>query len=1010
MPPRSTRQAGPTASRGRPGASSAGRLALAAGLLLGAVVPPAPGSHARQSPLDEPTETNRPATAGRVVAVFDFNERAVNPQPVPKDWFRAQHLPPERPRPGFPQYNAAAFDRAVLRDPQQSPGNNASVRLPTNGGSTSLRSASRAIPIFPGADYIVTGAVRTTPLAHARAFITARLLDAEAKPIEGAEFRSQPALSPDGWQLVPVRVPGRFPKAAYLQLDLELLQPEQAETARGGRHAVPAQDFNGSAWFDDVAVFQLPRLELSAIGGGGVLLPGEPAALKADIRDLAGEAITAQLTVTDLDDATVWEAQANLPAGGGELSWKPPLDRLGWYLATLRVYARDNLIGETTTTIVRVPQPTGPGRGVGGAPTGLGSGEADRTFRVAAQSVPAGSYRQLASLLARVGVRSAVVAAPAEALRPLTPGEPSPLEGTDFADGLGMLLMGGVELGVSIPRLPAPLAAELRVDPGEPRTLLALDPKGWLSSLQPMLDMFGQRVTWWQLGDDSGDALVRGLTDGRQSLRFRSLIAATVPAPQSVLSWRADLPWPADQRWGAGGADAVSVVLPWSFPAEAVPTLAAQWLAGGARDGGPGRGRSELSVVVQPPPHEEFGRRASVIELSRRAVLLWRDLALGWPEGTGPGGAQRPIVRLTLESPWHPADSWRGGLAPEAALPVWANLSQRMTGRTYAGDLSTGQDAGITALLFSPRQGAAPAVAARSTPPASPLSAATGNTGGGVIVAWSAGGPARLRGYLSPPGVPVRIVDIFGNASSVLPGADGAITLPLTETPVFVEGVDTELALFVAGFSVTPSLVSAVAAIHDHELVLVNPFPTRVTGDIALPQQQGPGPVAPGRQWRFSATAPIPFSIPPGGTARIPFSFSFPAQEEAGPRTIQAVVRLQASRTYPPMRLAAPIEIGLPDLDLQVATSRSPAPDGPDVVLLATVTNSGRASRTLRLDVIAPRQARQEQAISNLAPGESVLRRFVFPGGAASLRGSRLRATLTDVDGAERLNRSAPAP
>lgn len=979
-----------------------------------AIAASAPARLARQ-PEDAP-ETTRPTTAGRVVAVFDFNERAFNPQPVPRDWFRAQHLPPERPRPGFPQYNAAKFDRSIVRTPAESPGNNASVMLPTNGGSTSLRSSSRAIPIFPGADYIVTAAVRTTELQHARGYITARLLDAEANPIPGAELRSQPVLSPTEWALTSVQVPGRFPRAAYLQLDLELLQPQHASTTRAGKHAVALQDFSGAAWFDDVAVFQLPRLELT-VTGAGVLTPGEPAVFKADIRDLAGEPMAVKLTITDIDERVVWESDTTLPAGGGETSWSPPLDALGWYLATLRVSARGNLIGETTSTAVRIAPPTSARRTFASStPTGgnWSASEPDRTLRIGASDVPQGAYLAVSSLLSRLGARSVVLAAPPDALRPLKPGEPSPLEGSEFAAAVSSLLFAGVELGVSLPRLPAALAGDLRIDAAEPRTLLSQDPKAWMPFLQPMLDMFGQRLTWWQLGDTQGDALSFAISDSKQSQRFRSLIAATVPAPQSVLTWRADLPWPSDQRWGASGADAVSLTLPWTFALDAIALAAPTWLGAPAVDGGAGRGRSELAVVIQTPPEEQFGRRAAAIELARRTVLLWQHLGLGRPDGTGPGGTQRPTIRLMLESPWRAAPSARAGISPEATIAVWANLSHRLSGRTYAGDLGTAQSSSagaITALLFAPLSSAA-----------SPSTGGVASRPPGLIVAWAnstpvPGQPApALRGYFAPPGQPLRVLDIFGNATIVQPDASGLLSIPLAESPVFIEDADADLSLFIAGFKVTPSLVSAINTVHDHELILTNPYPVRITGDIQLPQQQPAGPSAPagaatpGREWRFSATAPLPFSIPPGGQQRIPFSFSFPAQEEAGPRTIQAIVRLQASRTYPPMRLSAPIEIGLEDLELQIATSRSPTVDGPDVVLLATVTNSGRASRTLRVDVVAPRQARQEQAISNLGPGETVVRRFVFPAGAAALRGTRIRATLSDVDGAERLNRSTAAP
>lgn len=199
----------------------------------------------------------------------------------------------------------------------------------------------------------------------------------------------------------------------------------------------------------------------------------------------------------------------------------------------------------------------------------------------------------------------------------------------------------------------------------------------------------------------------------------------------------------------------------------------------------------------------------------------------------------------------------------------------------------------------------------------------------------------------------------------------------------------------------------AVATIHEREIVLTNPWPVRITGEIHLPAQQ----VGVSRQpWRFTPSSPISFSIAPGQVARLPFAFSFSAGEEAGPRTLVANVRLSADRQYAPMRLTAPILIGLQDLDMSVSIAGSPGLDGPDLVAIATVSNTGTSSRTMQIEFSAPGHPRQKLPVSNLAPGETTVRKFVLRNAAKSLAGRQTRMTLVDIEGLERLNRFAKVP
>ncbi len=212
-------------------------------------------AHAASGQVEPP---RRPALAHRVAAQFDFEQRDANTLNLPINWIRAQHDPEvPRFRPGFPIWNQAELDYTVAAS------GDGSVVLPTNGGSTSLRLEPGVLPVFPGTDYLVSARVRTDGLVHARASIRARFLDASGEPIPGSETHAQPMISQGQWRDISVEIWGRFDNAAFLQIDLEVLQEKQTGLLPDGPFRVWREDRGARAWFDDVTVVLLPRVTLT---------------------------------------------------------------------------------------------------------------------------------------------------------------------------------------------------------------------------------------------------------------------------------------------------------------------------------------------------------------------------------------------------------------------------------------------------------------------------------------------------------------------------------------------------------------------------------------------------------------------------------------------------------------------------------------------------------------------------------------------------------------------------
>jgi hypothetical protein len=201
----------------------------------------------------------------------------------------------------------------------------------------------------------------------------------------------------------------------------------------------------------------------------------------------------------------------------------------------------------------------------------------------------------------------------------------------------------------------------------------------------------------------------------------------------------------------------------------------------------------------------------------------------------------------------------------------------------------------------------------------------------------------------------------------------------------------------------------AIVREHEHRIVLTNPWPVRVTGKLQLKEDSERG--SRGRQvmdeWRVSPSGIVDFDMAPGQTLSLPVTLSFGPGQLAGTKDFVIVARAMADRAYPPVRLKASIEVGLEDIDLEPELQVAGADD---VVVVAAVTNKGTRHRTMRLETAARNMPSQQLQISDLPPGQTVLRRFVFKDAAKALSGRRIVISLSDLEEAQRLNKAVLVP
>lgn len=900
-------------------------------------------------------EGTRPALAGRVVRLFDFEEQKTNPLPVPQHWFRAQQEPGVRERPGFPPWNAAELDYTVAYSGQ------GSVRLPASGGSASLRLGPGVIPVFPGADYTITCMVRTSRAAHARARLTARFLDASGRPLEGTQFSTPAVESEGGWRPLSLQVRGTRAESAFLQVDLELLQPRQHERAMLPEFKVWPEDFEAVAWFDDVRVSQLPRVEL-AVGDGSPIVRGERRpTLRAMTRDLTGQKLLARFSVRGLDGTLIDSAVAPVDRGPGGLRWTPRLPGYGLFDARLELFADGQQVGASVAPFAWLAEARG------------SRTERDR-FVIFADGVGARLLPTVPGLVSASGAGAVVVPAWYDEM---TAEEGNRLLGT-VQGVVDALLERRVQVTLALGRIPEELASRSMLDPRDTLRLIATKPSEAEPYLLRLIDRYGQSVQRWLFGSTEVGPMAVGSALDEQLTAADATLARYVPGPIVTVPWDGGLsPAPAA---GHAAPDGLVVQAPTGVGVDGI----GDWL-GAMADALAGLERRsadpvEVTLLLEPRARLDVGREAHLAELVKHGVGAWGELERLERKGVR--------LRLGVREGLRPTDAAEPSLAPTPSLGAIACLAEQLAERRLIERIPTAP--GTHAYLFGPAPGAAPGR-------------------GGLLVAWadSVEPGQTLDLYLGAD--EVTRCDVFMNRTPI--AASGSSEedpirthrVALGTTPVFIENVDVGLVSLAASLRMEPPFIPATNESHERTLVLRNPFdtPVSVRYFIARPGMDEEGNRD--RSWSITPRSGV-VQIPPRAEGRVPITVVPSYAEEAGAKQFVVDAQVTADRAYGWVRLSTLAELGLPGLKVDVGAVPSPGPGGPDIVVDVHIANVGEEPLTLDVAAFAPDMPRQRSSVSDLPPGASALRRFVLPNGVRTIGQERIIVSVTDTATGGRLN------
>jgi hypothetical protein len=553
----------------------------------------APGQPTATRPADTKANADQRPTLSslrRELARFDFEEAERAPYTMPPNFYR--YLAPDQ---GFPR-----FGRMQLTS-ETAHGGRWSFQFQLNGGSLSAKVPTAVIPVLPGADYAVTAWIRTDGLTHAAARLVAQLYDVDRRPIPTSRAQSGLFRTGGGWEHAGIEVFGDFEDAADLVVELQVLQPQQF-TASDESPGMPLlEDVAGRAWFDDVTVQQLPRIELSTDAPGNIVPAPQTPTLHAVVRDPTAERLSGRLRVYDIERREVRGTSFQLPQGAWRRSFELTDLEIGWYRAELEVANDRQVVGRRSLDLVVLPPRDGRLR--------------EHRFGVVLPSLETGGpVSETRRLAQHLGAASALV--------PLWDDidDARPVESSALRETVEELIDQGIEVTLVLPGLARKLAHT--PDPDAARSEGAAgDRPTWLSALRHAAMTFGLEVPRWLIGApdsaESHELVVGGQAHLVLGATERAM-AGIVPEPVFIL------PWPAEYEPAPRAANhGYWMTVPYHVRPEALPAYAARWPIGD---------RPVFATIERLPadayaPHDRANRDHRAGIMPDPSFTAWRTLA-----------------------------------------------------------------------------------------------------------------------------------------------------------------------------------------------------------------------------------------------------------------------------------------------------------------------------------------------------------------------------------------------
>ena len=724
-------------------------------------------SLAGQTPPGPPAETRHPAdtTAGlltgqRVMQTFDFEERQFHYLDKPMYWHKVTD------RVGFAHYATGMLNSQRSRSGQYS------FKLACDGSSIGFQYDRRRIHAKPGSDFQVTTFVYLENAVTARAQIGCALTDRTGKVIPGSRGTSRLVGSTEteaeGWRRLDVFVPGNFPEAKFITIDLWLLQEEQWNQGDHLETHIFQRDVHAAAWFDDITVYQLPRVVLNTSVPGNVFTGEQVVSLNVQVEGVSSLDYQVRLTVRSADDELIRDEHwtlAGIEGAAKEHNIELPELTPGLYRAELAIMSADLMIAARKLAFCKL------------APLSAPLSTSGRDFGTVSLDIDSGDWDTAITMTRLLNAR--FLKRPVWRRQPDQPG--AIISTADFDTKLIELQQSNIALVATFAEVPDDLAMQLSAGRRALLDVLSQDVDVWRSQVATVLVQYARQVPYWQIGADSHvpehrwDPRIRSVVDTLRK-EFTKVVSGTlltVPVSSLFRVNRSQL-----------GTANVALMVSNVINPEQIP----DYLEGFRR-----RELKNIWVTIEPLDAEQYGREYLLIDFAKRVAFAKKALAQA----------------VFVNHPWHQSGHKAQMLTePTELFVVFRTLADQLGGARYMGQFDIAP--GIPALIFD-RNGQGCLF-----------------TWNNDHDPHSGAAPPEVKVALG--GEPA-MTDLFGNRT-IPKTTKGLTHLQITHWPVLLTDINIPLAMLRAGLELSPPVVEASITRQRLNLRFVNPFNVPISGRL----------------------------------------------------------------------------------------------------------------------------------------------------------------------------------
>ncbi|MGD0388610.1 MAG: NEW3 domain-containing protein [Tepidisphaeraceae bacterium] len=789
------------------------------------------------------------AEGGRILKSVDFEERRLgNMEDLPMHWSKVGG-------PGLPDYLNGRLTDDAAHSGQWS------FRFDLNGGSLIYRYDPRQIPIRPGGHYRVDCFVLTTVLPHARARITAYFTDQDGNAIANSTRHSElygAKEEGEPWQELSLEVSARNRSAAFLAVQLELVQPSLYAPNKPGQSTPFDEDIYGSAWFDDLTISQVPEVTLSSNHAGNVFRRSDPLQLSVRVNDRFTDDLAGQLIISNAGNAVIYQHSGALDMGSAQ-DLGPGLKQMrvalpelapGWYDATLVMTSRGQLVGRQEIQFVRLADDEM-------------TSQPDPRFGVIATDLPLEGWSQLPDLLAILAVGRVKLSVWSSR------GDVEQVDPAGFDALLERLAKNGITPTACLTAVPPELAG--KIGGGEWTRLADAPPETWRGELSYLVARHANHLDRWQFGADE-DAADFPRQPGMRKVYdlLYSEFAKMVVKPDLAM------PWPA--WYDLSGDLPATVAL--SISPEVLPSQLPLYIQDIR-----GHEGHNLSLSLQLLD-DRYGREVQIRDLAQRVVYALAggasriDLPLPFTVRED-GDAQDQGSATEGEASEHVAPQ------PKELLLIIRTLLSQLSGATFRGKVPNSSN--VEAFLFD-------------------------RNGQGLMVIWSRGLDNGVKPLALNLGDHPQRVDLWGNTTPLIlsdRSKSDAVTLEVGPMPFFLVDIDSATAQMRASVAIDKPLLESSFQPHTRHIRFSNPGQATIAGMVKLVGPPG---------WMLTPSV-FNFTLNPGETFQHELTIEFPYNSLAGVKTITAQFQIQSDRNAT-FDVPVTVNLGLSDVGMRTLAMR----------------------------------------------------------------------------------------